>query len=83
MLTSKRTYEFLSKVTSFVQSHANSIKEYSDFNVSGLVSESIPLICFSNFSGKHPEEVTGEHSWAGERHKTQIKQGFPEGVHEY
>lgn len=70
-------------MTSFTQSHVNSMKEYLDFNVGGLASESIPLICFSNFSGKHPEEVTGEHSWAGERHKTQIKQGFPEGVHEY
>lgn len=40
LMRKRRPYEFLSKVTSFVQSHPNSNKEYSDLNVSDLASES-------------------------------------------
>lgn len=45
-----RSDEFLSKVTSRVQSHANSSKDRLSLNVSGLTSASIPLAVSSNYS---------------------------------
>lgn len=85
MTREERSYEFLSKVTSLVQSHANSNKDCSNLNVSGLTSASIPLTVSSNCSvHTHTQEVaTEENSLAGERHKAQTGQAWPEGSCEY
>lgn len=84
MMRKRRKYEFLSKVTPFAQSHANSIKEYSALNTSGLASESMSLTCSLIALLRHTKEiVTEENSRTGERHKTQTGQGWPEGDCEY